>query len=151
MLTSKERAELRAKTHDLDLIITVGKGGITDNLIRETDLALTARELIKCQVLETALMSAREASDALCQATGAEGVQTVGNKFVLYRKSEKKAAEAAPKRRKSIRSGAACSSGAERHRSCGRSGMPTLNRQPLKRRLSGKKRSSAGNSSDGAV
>ena len=77
MLTSKERAELRAKTHDLDLIITVGKGGITDNLIRETDLALTARELIKCQVLETALMSAREASDALCQATGAEGVQTV--------------------------------------------------------------------------
>ena len=61
MLTSKERAELRAKTHDLDLIITVGKGGITDNLIRETDLALTARELIKCQVLETALMSARAA------------------------------------------------------------------------------------------
>lgn len=100
MLTSKERAELRAKTHDLDLIITVGKGGITDNLIRETDLALTARELIKCQVLETALMSAREASDALCQATGAEGVQTVGNKFVLYRKSEKKAAEAAPKKKK---------------------------------------------------
>lgn len=103
MLTSKERAELRAKTHDLDLIITVGKGGITDNLIRETDLALTARELIKCQVLETALMSAREASDALCQATGAEGVQTVGNKFVLYRKSEKKAAEAAPKKKKIIR------------------------------------------------
>ena len=100
MLTSKERAELRAKTHDLDLIITVGKGGITDNLIRETDLALTARELIKCQVLETALMSAREASDALCQATGAEGVQTVGNKFVLYRKSEKKVAEAAPKKKK---------------------------------------------------
>lgn len=100
MLTSKERAELRAKTHDLDLIITVGKGGITDNLIRETDLALTARELIKCQVLETALMSAREASDALCQATGADGVQTVGNKFVLYRKSEKKAAEATPKKKK---------------------------------------------------
>ena len=100
MLTSKERAELRAKTHDLDLIITVGKGGITDNLIRETDLALTARELIKCQVLETALMSAREASDAQCQATGADGVQTVGNKFVLYRKSEKKAAEVTPKKKK---------------------------------------------------
>lgn len=150
MLTSKERAELRAKTHDLDLIITVGKGGITDNLIRETDLALTARELIKCQVLETALMSAREASDALCQATGAEGVQTVGNKFVLYRKSEKKAAEAAPKRRKSIRSGAACSS-AQKGTELRQKRMPTLNRQPLKRRLSGKKRSSAGNSSDGAV
>ena len=100
MLTSKERAELRAKTHDLDLIITVGKGGITDNLIRETDLALTARELVKCQVLETAMMSAREASDALCQATGADGVQTVGNKFVLYRKSEKKAVEAAPQKKK---------------------------------------------------
>ena len=52
MLTSKARAELRARTHDLDLIVTVGKSGITDNLIRETDLALQARELIKCQVLD---------------------------------------------------------------------------------------------------
>ncbi|MBS6366108.1 MAG: YhbY family RNA-binding protein [Clostridiales bacterium] len=97
MLTSKARAELRARTHDLDLIVTVGKSGITDNLIRETDLALQARELIKCQVLESALLSAREASDALCAATGADGVQVIGNKFVLYRKSEKR--QAAPKKK----------------------------------------------------
>lgn len=96
-------------------------------------------------------MSAREASDALCQATGAEGVQTVGNKFVLYRKSEKKAAEAAPKKKKinPVRRGVQ-----QRRRKAQelrQKRMPTLNRQPLKRRLSGKKRSSAGNSSDGAV
>ena len=97
MLTSKARAELRARAHDLDLIVTVGKSGITDNLIRETDLALQARELIKCQVLESALLSAREASDALCAATGADGVQVIGNKFVLYRKSEKR--QAAPKKK----------------------------------------------------
>jgi RNA-binding protein len=99
MLTSKERAELRAKTHGLEVIVTVGKSGITDNLITQTDQALTARELIKCQVLETAMMTAREASDALCAATGADGVQAVGNKFVLYRKSEKQEKPNPPKKK----------------------------------------------------
>ena len=55
----------------------------------EADRLLTARELIKGKVLESALMSAREVSDALCEATGADGVSCVGSKFVLYRFSEK--------------------------------------------------------------
>ena len=142
MLTSKARAELRARTHDLDLIVTVGKSGITDNLIRETDLALQARELIKCQVLESALLSAREASDALCAATGADGVQVIGNKFVLYRKSEKR--QAAPKKKTETRCGVACSSGAKRRASCGRSGTPTLSRLPSRPPSSGRRKSSAG-------
>lgn len=89
MLTSKERAALRAKANGIDTILTVGKGGVTDAVIAQADTALTARELIKGSVLETAMMSAREVSDALCQALGADGVQCVGSKFVLYRKSEK--------------------------------------------------------------
>ena len=99
MLTSKERAELRAQANTLEPIVIVGKGGITENLIVQTSDALNARELIKCRVLETALMSAREACDALCEATGAEGVQVVGSKFVLYRKSEKQPKPNPPKKK----------------------------------------------------
>ena len=89
MLTSKERSELRAQANDLDTTLMVGKEGVTENVIAEADRLLTARELIKGKVLEAALMSAREVSDAICEATGADGVSCVGNKFVIYRFSEK--------------------------------------------------------------
>ena len=93
MLTSKERAELRARANTLDTTLMVGKSGITDTLIAEADNQLTARELVKGKVLEGALLSPREASDAICEATGADGVSVVGNKFVIYRFSEKLQAE----------------------------------------------------------
>ena len=89
MLTSKERAELRAKANTLDTTLIVGKSGITEALIAEADNQLTARELVKGKVLEGAFLSPREASDAICEATGADGVSVVGNKFVIYRFSEK--------------------------------------------------------------
>ena len=89
MLTSKERAELRAKANVIDTTLIVGKDGVTENVIAEAENLLTARELVKGKVLETALMSAREVSDEICQATGADGVSCVGNKFVIYRFSEK--------------------------------------------------------------
>ncbi len=89
MLTSKERAELRAKATNLDTTLMVGKGGVTDTVIAEAENQLTARELIKGKVLEGALMSPREVSDELCAATGAEGVAVIGTKFVIYRFSEK--------------------------------------------------------------
>lgn len=97
MLTSKERAELRAQANTLETTLMVGKEGISPTLLAQAETQLTARELIKGRVLETALLSAREVSDALCEATGADGVQTVGSKFVIYRKSEKKAQQAAEK------------------------------------------------------
>jgi len=89
MLTSKQRAQLRGLAASEDTIIHVGKGGISDNLIRQTDDALMARELIKGRVLENSLMSAREACDALSEATNSEQVQVIGSKFVLYRKNTK--------------------------------------------------------------
>ena len=89
MLTSKQRAELRAQANTLDTTLMVGKDGVTEAVAQEADRLLTARELIKGKVLEAALMSAREVSDALCEATGAEGVACVGNKFVIWRFSEK--------------------------------------------------------------
>ena len=89
MLTSKERAELRAQANALDTTLMVGKDGVTEALIAEADNQLTARELIKGKVLESAFMSPREVSDALCEATGADGVSVIGTKFVIYRFSEK--------------------------------------------------------------
>ena len=89
MLTSKARAQLRAQANTLDTTLIVGKSGITDALIAEADNQLTARELVKGKVLEGAFLSPREASDAICEATGADGVAVIGTKFVIYRFSEK--------------------------------------------------------------
>ena len=93
MLTSKQRAEFRAQANTLETTLMVGKDGVTENVVAEADKLLTARELVKGKVLETALMSAREVSDELCAATGAEGISCVGNKFVIWRFSEKCQAE----------------------------------------------------------
>lgn len=89
MLTSKERAELRAKANPLETTLMVGKSGVTDAVIAEADNQLTARELVKGKVLEGAMMTPREVSEAICEATGAEGVAVIGTKFVIYRFSEK--------------------------------------------------------------
>ena len=89
MLTSKQRAEFRAQANSIDTTLMVGKDGVTEAVIAEADRLLTARELIKGKVLETALMSAREVSDELCEATGADGISCVGSKFVIWRFSEK--------------------------------------------------------------
>ena len=89
MLTSKERAQLRAQANTLETTLMVGKDGVTEAVAAEADRLLTAHELVKGKVLETALMSPREVSDALCEATNAEGISCVGNKFVIWRFSEK--------------------------------------------------------------
>ena len=89
MLTSKERAELRSQATTLDTTLMVGKSGVTEAVIAEAENLLTARELVKGKVLEGALMSPREVSDELCEATGADGVAVIGTKFVIYRFSEK--------------------------------------------------------------
>lgn len=88
MLTSKERAEKRALSNTLETTLMVGKGGVTDAVIREADTQLTARELVKGKVLEGAMMTPREVSDAICEEIGAEGIAVIGTKFVLYRYSE---------------------------------------------------------------
>ncbi len=89
MLTSKERAQLRASANALETTLIVGKGGVTEAVIAEADTQLTARELVKGKVLEGAMMTPREVCDEICEATGADGVSVTGTKFVIYRYSEK--------------------------------------------------------------
>lgn len=88
MLTSKQRARLRAMANSLDTIFQVGKGGIEASLIKGISDALEARELIKLRVLDNAAYSAREAANTIAAATGADVVSVIGSRFVLYRPSE---------------------------------------------------------------
>ena len=84
-LTSKQRAQLRGIANTLDTIVIIGKDGITENLIKQANGALEAREIIKCRVLENSLLTAREACDELSRLTRSEQVQVIGSKLVLYR------------------------------------------------------------------
>ena len=99
MLTSKQRAELRSQANGLETTLIIGKDGITETVIQEAENQLSNRELIKGKVLETSLLSAREACDAICEAIGAEGVQTLGYKFVFFRVNEKLRMREAEKRK----------------------------------------------------
>ena len=90
-LTSKQRAQLKGLANGIDTIIHVGKEGLGENLIRQADDALEARELIKGRVLENNLeYDARRAAEELARATRSEVVQVIGSKFVLYRESHSK-------------------------------------------------------------
>ena len=84
-LTSKQRAQLRGIANTIDTIVHIGKDGITDNLVKQANDALDAREIIKCRVLENSMYTAREACDELSRLTRSEQVQVIGTKFVLYR------------------------------------------------------------------
>ena len=88
MLTGKQRAQLRGLANGEDTIVYIGKGGVTENVVKQVADALKARELIKCKVQENSLLSAREACDELSRLTGAEGVQVIGSRFVMYKKNE---------------------------------------------------------------
>lgn len=89
MLTSKQRAVLRAQANSLAVVFQVGKGEIDDALVKTTADCLAARELIKMKVLENSSYTTREAADLLAERTGSECVQAIGSKFVLYKQKEK--------------------------------------------------------------
>ena len=89
-LTSKQRAQLRGLANSIDTILIVGKDGIGDNLVKQANDALEARELIKGKVLENCMLTSREAAEELAQKTRSDVVQVIGTKFVLYRPTHKK-------------------------------------------------------------
>ncbi len=97
MLTSKQRAYLRGMANSLDSIFQVGKNGVTPELRDAVDKALEARELIKMNVLDNTMTGAKEAAGILADRTGADVVQVIGNRFVLFRQSKKKPVIALPK------------------------------------------------------
>ena len=89
MLTSKQRATLRGIASTMDPVYQVGKGEIDEAMVEGVSNCLAARELIKLKVLKNSLYTAREAAEILAEKTGADGVQVIGSKFVLYLQKDK--------------------------------------------------------------
>ena len=89
MLTSKQRSYLRSLANSVEPIFQIGKGGVGENLIKQFNDALEARELVKATVLKNADGDVRETCEEIAQQTGAEVVQVIGSKFVLYKESVK--------------------------------------------------------------
>lgn len=87
MITSKQRAQLRGLAQNMETVLQIGKGGVTEAVIESANNVLRARELIKCKVLENSMLTAREACDALCEACKADPVQVIGTKFVIFRRN----------------------------------------------------------------
>ena len=90
MSTSKQRATLRSQSNGLETIFQIGKGGISDMLVQQVNDALKAREMIKLRVLENAPVFAREAAQELAEKCGAEIVQVIGSRFILFKRKPKK-------------------------------------------------------------
>ena len=89
MLKGKERAYLRGLANDLTPIFQIGKNGIEETFLKQVEEALEKRELIKIKVLENSGLETREASDYICSKIGAEGIQAIGSKMVIYRAAKK--------------------------------------------------------------
>ena len=88
MLNSRQRAQLRGLANSMETILQVGKSGVTENTVKQVSDALEARELIKLRTLETCPTSSREAAEEIAEKTGADVVQVIGTRFVLYRESK---------------------------------------------------------------
>lgn len=88
-LTSKQRAALRSAANTIDPVFQIGKGEIDDTLIQGLADCIAARELTKIKVLENSEYSAKEAAEILAEATGAQCVQVIGRKFVLFLQKDK--------------------------------------------------------------
>jgi len=88
VITGKQRSYLKSLAHKIDPIFQIGKNGLTENFIKQLDEALEARELIKVKILKNSFLDATEVASELAERLGAEFVQSIGNKFVLYRESK---------------------------------------------------------------
>ena len=91
MITSKQRAYLRKLANTTEPIFQIGKSGITDEMVKQIALALEVRELIKIHILETAMLETKSCCNELAALLGAEPIQAIGSKIVIYKKAEKPA------------------------------------------------------------
>ena len=90
MITTKQRAFLRGLGNALEAVMQIGKDGLTENSVDAINSLLEARELVKIKVLNNCEFSPKEMMVKICEATGADPVQVVGGKLIVYRKSSKK-------------------------------------------------------------
>lgn len=89
MITSSQRAKLRSMAQNINPIFQIGKNGIGENQIKDISLALDLHELIKISVLRNAEANTKDVLNEICALTNAEPVTAIGNKVVIYRRSER--------------------------------------------------------------
>ncbi len=94
MLSPAERKQLKARAHNLDPVVMIGAKGLTDEVVKEVELALKAHELIKVRAPSLDRDAREVAFQALCERTGAQAVQHIGKVFIIYRKNEDRTAQA---------------------------------------------------------
>lgn len=100
MITSKQRSYLRSLAHNIDPIVYIGKAGVTENVIKEIDQALEARELVKVKIQEGCELAAKDVANDILPELDAEFVQAIGRKFTLYRESKENKQIELPKAKK---------------------------------------------------
>lgn len=88
MLNSRQRAQLRGMANGIETIFQIGKAGVTENTVKQADTALEAREIIKLRALESSPDSPADTARKIAEATGAQVVQVIGTRFILYRESK---------------------------------------------------------------
>lgn len=87
MLTGKQKRFLRSKAHHVTPVTQVGKGGISDNMIMQINMALEAHELIKVSILQNCEEDKDTVAETLAERSGAELVQLIGKTVVLFKES----------------------------------------------------------------
>jgi putative YhbY family RNA-binding protein len=96
ILTRDERLALRARAHHLNPVVLLGAAGLTEAVVKETDRALAAHELIKVRIPG----DDRDQRDAigaeLAGRLGAARIQAIGKLLVLYRPRPEETAPAKP-------------------------------------------------------
>lgn len=86
-LTSKERADLRARAHHLSAMVHVGHQGLTETVRQTLDDALRTKELVKVQFGKTFEGKPKQIANDVAQNVGAEVVQAIGRTVTLYREN----------------------------------------------------------------
>lgn len=88
-ITSKQRSKLKSLAANLNPVTQIGKGGITDNLLKTLSDALEAHELIKVNILTTADDDALNLAENVADLLDAIPVAVIGRKAIFYRRSSR--------------------------------------------------------------
>ncbi len=88
-ITSKQRSKLKSIASNLSPITQIGKGGITDNLLKTLSDALDAHEIIKVSILDNAEDSPRDIAENVAELLEAVPVAVIGRKAIFYRYSRR--------------------------------------------------------------
>lgn len=90
MISGKQRSYLKTLAHDMDATVYIGKDDLTGNILDEMRRYLDAHEIVKVKIQEGSLLDPKETANECAEKLGAEFVQAIGRKFVLYKEARDK-------------------------------------------------------------